>query len=137
VLQHLERSVVSGFFVEVRRVLKPGGVCFVQLPNRFGALSLLQQLRRGFREATKGTFEMRYWSHREISDVVRNAGLNSLEIRADGFLSQNPQKSDLDFLPARARWIVLLSEKGRRAAAIFPALTHFADSLWIHARAGK
>jgi SAM-dependent methyltransferase len=135
VLQHLERSVVSRFFAEARRVLKPGGVCLVQLPNRFGMFSLLQQLRRGFREAREGTFEMRYWSHREISHMVRNAGLNSLRVRADGFLSQNPQTSDLDFLPARARWIVLLSEKGRRAADISPALAHVADSLWIHARA--
>jgi len=133
VLQHIERSVVFRFFAEVHRILKPGGVCLVQLPNRFGVFSLLQQLRRGFREAKTGSFEMRYWSRNQISDAVRNAGLNTPEICADGFLSQNPQSSDLDFLPANAKLIVSLSEKGRRASAVFPVLTHFADSLWIRA----
>jgi SAM-dependent methyltransferase len=135
VLQHLERSVVCRFFAEAQRILKPGGVCLVQLPNRFGVFSLLQQLRRGFREAKTGSFEMRYWSRNQINDAVRDAGLSAPDIRADGFLSQNPQASDLDFLPGNAKLIVSLSEKGRRASAVFPFLTHFADSLWIQARA--
>ena len=136
VLQHLERSVVCRFFTEVQRILKPGGVCLVQLPNRFGFLSLLQQLRRGFREAKTESFEMRYWSRNQIVAAVRSAGLNMPDIRVDGFLSQNPQASDLDFLPGNAKMIVALSEKGRRAAAAFPVLTYVADSLWIRARAG-
>ena len=99
VLQHLERSIVYRFFGEVSRVLKPGGMCLVQLPNRFGVVSVLQQLRRGFREARTGTFEMRYWSRREIEEAVRGAGLSTPHVRADGFLSQNPQTSDADILP--------------------------------------
>ena len=109
----------------------------MQLPNRFGVFSLLQQLRRGFREARAGSFEMRYWSLNQINDAVRDAGLSMPDIRADGFLSQNPQASDLDFLPGKAKMIVALSEKGRRASAVFPVLTYFADSLWIRAWAGN
>jgi hypothetical protein len=30
--------------------------------------------------------------------------------------------------------IVALSEKGRRASAVFPVLTYFADSLWMRAK---
>jgi SAM-dependent methyltransferase len=135
VLQHLERSVVRRFFAEAHRILKPGGVCLVQLPNRFGVFSLFQQLRRFFREAKTGSFEMRYWSRNQITDAVRNAGLSTPDIRPDGFLSQNPQASDLDFLPGSAKLIVSLSEKGRRASALFPVFTHFADSLWIRASA--
>jgi 2-polyprenyl-3-methyl-5-hydroxy-6-metoxy-1,4-benzoquinol methylase len=137
VLQHLERSIVRRFYGEVSRVLKPGGVCLVQLPNRFGVVSVLQQLRRGFREARTGTFEMRYWSRREIEEAVRGAGLSTPHIRADGFLSQNPQTSDTDLLPPNGRLIVSISETGRRAAEILPLLTYFADSLWIEAHAGR
>jgi SAM-dependent methyltransferase/uncharacterized protein YbaR (Trm112 family) len=135
VLQHLDKAVVRRFFGEVRRVLKPGGSCLVQLPNRFGIVSALQQLKRGFREARVGTFEMRYWSIREIEQAIAAAGLSRPQIRADGFLSQNPQAADLDLLPARAKGIVAISEAGRRTAQALPVLTHFADSLWIEARA--
>ncbi|MGH9572598.1 MAG: methyltransferase domain-containing protein [Candidatus Acidiferrales bacterium] len=48
VLQHLERSKVCRFFEECFRVLKPGGLCLIQMPNRFGLVSILQQARRGF-----------------------------------------------------------------------------------------
>jgi SAM-dependent methyltransferase len=136
VLQHLERSVVLRFFAEVHRILKPGGLCLVQLPNRFGVFSLFQQFRRGFREAKTGSFEMRYWSRNQITDAVRNAGLGTPDIRADGFVSQNSQASDLDFLPGKAKLIVSLSERGRRVSEVFPLLTRFADSLWIRASSG-
>jgi hypothetical protein len=134
VLQHLERSIVLRFFGEVGRALKPDGLCLVQLPNRFGVVSLLQQLKRGFREAKAGTFEMRYWSRREIKQAVRGAGLSTPRIRADGFLSQNPQVADVDLLPAKGKIIVSISETGRRASKILPLLSHFADSLWIEAQ---
>ena len=137
VLQHLERSTVLRFLGEVSRVLKPGGMCLVQLPNRFGVVSILQQLKRGFREARMGTFEMRYWSRREIAQAVEGAGLSTPRIRADGFLSQNPQTSDTDLLPANGKLIVSISEAGRWAAEIVPLLTYFADSLWIETQTAR
>ena len=51
VLQHLDKSKVRGIFQEISRVLRPGGVCLIQLPNAFGLLSVVQQLKCGFREA--------------------------------------------------------------------------------------
>jgi SAM-dependent methyltransferase len=134
VLQHLERAVVKRFFADAARVLKPGGTCLIQLPNRFGLLSLLQQMRRGFREAKAGTFEMRYWSAGEISEGLREAELRAIEIRTDGFFSQNPRASDRDLLSAKGRLIVTLSEAGRRASEILPLLTYFADSFWVEAK---
>jgi SAM-dependent methyltransferase len=135
VLQHLERAVVNKFFADAARVLKPGGVCLIQLPNRFGLVSLLQQMRRGFREAGSGTFEMRYWSPREIRGGLSDAGLGAAEIRTDGFFSQNPRASDKDLLSAKGRFIVSMSEAGRRASEILPVLTYFADSFWVEAKA--
>ena len=137
VLQHLERSIVCRFFGEVSRVLKPGGVCLVQLPNRFGVVSVLQQLRRGFREARTGTFEMRYWSRREIEEAVRAAGLSTPHIRADGFFRKTRKRRIPICFPPSGRLIVSISEAGRRAAEILPLITYFADSLWIEAQAGR
>jgi len=135
VLQHLERSLVIRFFKEVARVLRPHGTCLVQLPNVFGLYSIVQQAKRGFRDARLGTFEMRYWSRASIRQAVEEAGLRNLTIRTDGFFTQNPQISDLDMLSLEGKLIVLASNAGRRAAAILPFLTRLADSLWIEAQA--
>jgi ubiquinone/menaquinone biosynthesis C-methylase UbiE len=134
VLQHLEKKKVGQIFKEVSRVLKPGGICLIQLPNVFGVYSILQQLKRGFREARVGTFEMRYWSRSEIRQTMKEAGMQSPVFRADGFFSQNAQVADLDLLSPAGRLIVSASAFGRRVAGVFPVLAHLADSLWIEAR---
>lgn len=137
VLQHIDKSKVRCAFREFARVLKPGGICMVQLPNAIGALSIAQQLRRGFREARPGSFEMRYWSRAEIRRAFEDAGLPDVRIRADGFFSQNPQLADLDLLSLPAKLLVLVSYAGRKAGDALPLLTHVADSLWIEARAPR
>ena len=134
VLQHLDKSKVRGIFQEISRILRPGGVCLIQLPNAFGLLSIAQQLRRGFREAKSGTFEMRYWTHAKIRRALEQAGFSRIKIYADGFFSQNPQLTDLDLLSSTGRLLVRASSAGRRAANALPVLTRVADSLWIEAR---
>ncbi|MHB8487494.1 MAG: methyltransferase domain-containing protein [Candidatus Acidiferrales bacterium] len=134
VLQHLDKSKVRRIFQEISRVLQPGGVCLIQLPNAFGLLSVVQQLKRGFREAKSGTFEMRYWTHAEIRHALEQVGFSRIKIYADGFFSQNPQLKDLDLLSPAGRLLVRASSASRRAANAFPILTRVADSLWIEAR---
>jgi ubiquinone/menaquinone biosynthesis C-methylase UbiE len=134
VLQHIDRQKVIRFFQEVSRVLKPGGLCLVQLPNAFGLYSLLRQAKRGFRDAAAGTFEMRYWTRAKIRQAIESAGLRNLQLSADGFFSQDPQLSDLDLLSPAGTLVVLASFAGRKAADLLPPLTGLADSLWVQAR---
>ncbi len=134
VLQHLEKKKVVQIFKEICRVLRPGGICLIQLPNAFGLYSIIQQLKRGFREARVGTFEMRYWSIPEIRQAMKSAGMQSPVIRADGFFTQNAQVSDVDLLSPVGKAVVSASAVGCRAAASLPMLIHLADSLWIEAR---
>jgi len=134
VLQHIDRQKVVRFFVEAARVLKPGGVCLVQLPNACGLYSILRQAKRGFRDAAPDTFEMRYWTRGRIRAATEKAGLRNLRLRADGFFSQDPQLSDLDLLSPAARSVVRASHAGRRAADLVPPLVALADSLWVEAR---
>jgi 2-polyprenyl-3-methyl-5-hydroxy-6-metoxy-1,4-benzoquinol methylase len=135
VLQHIDRLKVMRFFGEVARVLKPGGVCLVQLPNAYGLYSIVRQAKRGFRDAAAGTFEMRYWTRGGIRRAIEKAGLRDLRLRADGFFSQDPQLSDLDLLSPVGRLVVLASHAGRKAADALPPLVRLADSLWVEAQA--
>jgi SAM-dependent methyltransferase len=137
VLQHIDRVKVAHFFCEVARVLKPGGLCLVQLPNAWGLYSILRQAKRGFRDAAPDTFEMRYWTRAGIRDAIEIAGLRNLRIRADGFFSQNPQLSDLDLLSPAGKLIVLASHVGRKTADALPLLVRAADSLWVEANSPK
>lgn len=135
VLQHIDKTKVRRAFHKIARILKPGGRCIIQLPNTLGPLSFLQQLKRGFRDAKSETFEMRYWSRREIQDSLREAGLQEIQIHTDGFFSQNPQLSDLDLLTPGGKLIVATSYAARKMADAMPILTRVADSLWVDARA--
>jgi 2-polyprenyl-3-methyl-5-hydroxy-6-metoxy-1,4-benzoquinol methylase/uncharacterized protein YbaR (Trm112 family) len=134
VLQHIDRAKVMRFFQEAARVLKPGGVCLVQLPNAFGLYSILRQAARGFRDAAPGTFEMRYWTRGGIRQAIEKAGLRDLRLRADGFFSQNPQLSDLDLLSPAGKLVVRASYAGCKAAEFLPPLVGLADSLWAQAQ---
>lgn len=51
VLQHLEKATVTQVIHEIFRVLKPGGLCLIQLPNSAGLFNLVRQAKRGFRPA--------------------------------------------------------------------------------------
>jgi len=133
VLQHIDRAKVMRFFAEAARVLKPGGVCLVQLPNSCGLYSIMRQAKRGFRDAAPGTFEMRYWTCGGIREAIEKAGLRDLRLRADGFFSQDPQLSDLDLLSPAGKLFVLASHSGRRMADALPPLVRLADSLWVEA----
>jgi SAM-dependent methyltransferase/uncharacterized protein YbaR (Trm112 family) len=128
VLQHIARDRVRNTLSEIQRVLRPGGVSLVQMPNAFGVRCLYHQIRRGFREV-RG-FEVRYWSPRQmLSTFDANVGPSRLSV--DGYFSLNAQFSDLRFLPMKYRALVRLSELLRRASRkIFP-LAYFADSLYV------
>jgi 2-polyprenyl-3-methyl-5-hydroxy-6-metoxy-1,4-benzoquinol methylase len=137
VLQHIDRLKVTHFFEEAFRVLKPGGLCLVQLPNAFGMYSIIRQAKRGFRDARPGTFEMRYWTSGSIRNAIESAGLRDLRLRADGFFTQDPQLSDLDLLSPVGKMIVLASHAGRKAADLLPPLARLADSLWVQAQSPR
>ena len=130
VLQHLAKEDVPRVVAEVRRVLRPGGLVWIEMPNARGPLNLVRQARRGF-SAGSGQ-DVRYWT---LAELRRTFGaIGPVSISADGFLTINPQTSDLDLLPARSRAVVRVSEGLRRASERVPPLVRVADSVVVHAR---
>ncbi|HYL98553.1 MAG TPA: class I SAM-dependent methyltransferase [Blastocatellia bacterium] len=131
VLQHVERDKVRRVLTESWRILKPGGAIMIQLPNTYGPFNVVQQMRRGFREARADSFEMRYWSPRQIHELLRDSHFGEVKLRADGFFSQNPQISDLHLLSILSRLVVLTSYAMSKVANAVSPLRLTADSLWV------
>jgi SAM-dependent methyltransferase len=130
VIQHFPREDGRATFREAARVLAPGGTLLVQMPNRYGALNLVRQAKRGFR--SPGGFDVRYWSPRELRAAV--GLLDSVSLEVDGFFSLNAQAADLSLLRRRHRVIVRASDALRQASRMLPPLTYIADSIYVRAR---
>jgi 2-polyprenyl-3-methyl-5-hydroxy-6-metoxy-1,4-benzoquinol methylase len=130
VLQHLANEDVSLVVAQLRRVLRPGGVAWIEMPNARGPLNLVRQARRGFSAGTGQ--DVRYWTLGELRKTF--GAIGPVSITADGFLTINPQTSDLDLLPAGSRVVVRISDLLRRASVHAPVLVQVADSLAVHAR---
>lgn len=130
VLQHLSKEHARLTLAEIGRVLRPGGRCLVQMPNKIGLRCLYHQARRRFREP-KG-FEVRYWGISELQTAFEHC-IGPSTIMVDGYLSLNPQVSDVRFLPTRYKALVYASEGLRRISQHFPLLIYLADSLYINA----
>jgi SAM-dependent methyltransferase/uncharacterized protein YbaR (Trm112 family) len=127
VLQHFTPADAKLAIAEAARVVAPSGTVLIQMAARYGLLSILQQARRGFR-AARG-FEVRYWKPSEIESAFRSlVGPTALSV--DGYLTLNPQPSDLDLMPLHYRQIVRLSEAMRSLSRRIPALLEIADSIF-------
>jgi len=126
VLQHFSPADAQLAIAEAARVVATRGTVLVQLAARYGLLSILQQARRGFRDP-RG-FEVRYWKPADIEAVFRRL-IGPTIMSVDGYLTLNPQPSDLDLLPFHSRQIVRLSEGLRTLSRRVPALLVVADSI--------
>ena len=125
VLQHLSKADVRIAAAEIGRVLRPRGTALIEMPNARGLLNLARQAGRRFSEGTG--FDVRYWTLAELRETFGQIG--EVELSADGFLTLNPQPTDLDLLRRRHRSVVRVSEALRRASRKAPVLVRVADSV--------
>ena len=131
VLQHLAKEDVRVVVAEIRRVLRPGGTAWIEMPNACGLLNIARQAARGFSRGIG--LDVRYWTLGELREAF--AVIGAVELLADGFLTLNPQPTDLDLLRLRHRLVVRLSEALRRASQRAPVLVRLADSVFVHVTA--
>lgn len=127
VLQHFSLTDAKLAIAEAARVAAQSGTVLIQMAARYGLLSIFQQARRGFREA-RG-FEVRYWKASDIQAAFCSL-IGPTILSADGYLTLNPQPSDLDLLPFHSRQIVRMSEAMRALSRRIPALLEIADSIF-------
>jgi SAM-dependent methyltransferase/uncharacterized protein YbaR (Trm112 family) len=127
VLQHFSPDDAKLAMAEAARVASPSGTVMIQMAARYGLLSIFQQARRGFRDA-RG-FEVRYWKPSEIESTLRSL-VGPTKLSVDGYLTLNPQVSDLDLLPRHYRQIVRLSVLLSGLSRRVPSMIKVADSIF-------
>jgi SAM-dependent methyltransferase/uncharacterized protein YbaR (Trm112 family) len=131
VLQHFARQDVVSTLAEIKRVLRPGGRCLIQMANTYGIRCLYHQARRGFRDSQE-RFSVRYWTPGQLKQAFTQQ-IGETTLTVDGFFNLNPQPSETKLLPWRFRAVVGVSETLRKASRYVPPLTWAADSLYISA----
>lgn len=129
VLQHLAKERVRATIAEIDRVLKPGGLMMVQMPNWLGIRCLYHQAKRRFR--AERNFEVRYWGLRELRESF--GAIGPVDLSVDGFFGLGVQASELDLMPRRFRVIVRASEALRGVVHFVPPLIYIADSVYVTA----
>jgi len=128
VLQHFDEPSFDSAIGEVARVLRPGGLSLIQLPNRWGAASLYHQLARGCRPARD--YEVRYrafrTTQRRLTEII---GPTSCSV--DGFIGLNAQIADLDLMPWTHRLVIQMSQRLTQLSRWLVPLQYVADSLYF------
>ncbi len=128
VLQCFNKPNVRLAFDEISRTVKTDGTILVQMANKYGALSLYRQWRRGNREAEK--FEVRYWTPAELKQTFEEK-FGETRMTAECFFGQGMQPSDIDLLPPKYKMIVNSSEFLKKISGVFKPLTKVADSVYL------
>lgn len=127
-LQHMNEEDVRLVLRGIQRTLKRGGVSMIEMPNKAGLRNRYVQARRAFHKPIQN--QVRYWLPKDLL-CLHTECIGPTELEIDGFFTINPQISDLDMLPLRYKVIVLASEALRYIGRVVPALTGFADSLYV------
>lgn len=75
VMEHIQEPVTA--FEEIRRVLKPGGVCLITMPNRdWFHFEKYDAERRRFQPV-----DDHFYSVGEAEDLIKQGGLNVIQVR--------------------------------------------------------
>jgi len=128
VLQHFSKENARISLKEISRVLRPGGMTLIQMPNKYGIRQYQQHRRRGFTEGEK--FEVRYWTPAELMDTFQKF-LGPTTMTTDCYFGLGIQASDTDLMPLHYRMIIGASEVLRKLSHVVPPLTKVADSVYL------
>jgi len=128
VVQHFSKENAHLAISEMGRVLKRGGECLVQMPNKWGLRCLFHQVRRRFRVPV--LFEVRYWTLSELLQTYSSM-IGPTRLSVDCFFGLGLQASDSHLMPFGRRCVIVLSERLRHLSRSLRVLTSVADSVYV------
>lgn len=127
VLQHLAPGDVCEAIIQIRRVLRIGGLSMIQMAHKGGLRARYHLARRG--QSTGSGFQVRYWSRQDLQTAFEVIG--STEISVQGFLGLGLQKSDKKMMRMAHKLAIHASEGLRNMCGTLPFLAEAADSLMV------
>jgi SAM-dependent methyltransferase len=128
VLQHFARPNVEATLAEAARVLRPGGVSFIQMANMLGVRSLYNQARRGLRPLR--AFDVHFFRVAELERLFGRV-IGPSTISVDGFFGLGIQSTEVEHMRPLHRLVCHASDALRRLSRTMPALIRVADSVYV------
>ncbi len=128
VIQHFSKDDARSALKSIASVLKRGGLCLIQMPNKFGVRSFYHLAKRKF--AVGQEFDVRYWTVPELRKTFASI-IGPTELSVDGYFGLGIQRSDIGMLPWKYRMVVRASEALRAASRRMKWLRYFADSIYV------
>ncbi len=128
VFQHFSKENVRISLDEAARVLKPGGITLMQMPNKYGIRQYQQHRRRGFTEGEG--FDVRYWTPSELMKTFEQK-FGPTSMTTDCYFGLGMQASDADLMPIHYRMVIGTSELLRKLSHLVRPLTKVADSVYL------
>jgi SAM-dependent methyltransferase len=130
VLQHVPKPNALASLREIRRVLKPGGRCMIELPLKPG---LTNWRHTSTDNEDASCWDVRYYRWREILRLFSGVFVD-IAISTDCILGIGVKFDDVDLLPLRYKPVAIASEGFRRLAQALPPLVRMSDSIFVCAR---
>lgn len=134
VLQHFSKENVFRTLKEISRVLKPGGISLIQMPNKFGFRNIFNQLINKLKKPD--VFDVRYWTIGELKNVFSEF-IGETYVFSDAFFNLNPDVKNVRFLPVLYKLVVHLSELLKYFSNKFSFLMNLADSVYVRSISKK
>jgi SAM-dependent methyltransferase/uncharacterized protein YbaR (Trm112 family) len=128
VFQHFSEVDAESAIAEIGRVLRPGGLSKIQMAHKGGIRSTYVRIRSDYNNT--GKFRVRYWSLASLRRVFdKNIGPSSLIAEAFGGLGLLGE--DLNYVSAKAKLLIVISELMKKCSLFLPSLIGLADSIYV------
>jgi ubiquinone/menaquinone biosynthesis C-methylase UbiE/uncharacterized protein YbaR (Trm112 family) len=132
VIQHTHKRRLESCLNHVYRILKKGGFCFLEFPNRSGIWNRLGPVRKFDKEADDyNSWCVRYYSIKEYKSRFMKL-FNNFSFQNHSFLGIGVLPNDLKYvLGFKNKMIVLLSLFLSKVTTIIKPLKNLSDSIYI------
>ena len=127
VLQHTPKARAAACLCEAHRVLKPDGLCLIELPLWPG---MTNWRHRSSDSEDPACWDVRYYRWGELLRTFSKY-FKSVTLKPDCILGIGVKFEDIDLLPWKYKPIAVMSEGFRRLAEILPPLVRLSDSVYI------